>query len=434
MLDRRSPSTIFACVLAVLVASPNVLAQEPTVEEILARHVEARGGAEAWAAVKALEITGTYTALSEEAEFSLWRQRPDAYRFDYGILGERATEAFADGDGWMQSPVEGWAWPVPMNGPQRITARSLAEFDSPLMDAAAKGHRVELVGRSDFDGIDTWELKVTLAGDDPGDSVGENGEATGNEETWHLDAETYLQVARLLPAVDFGRAVGTQQVFYDDHREVGGVMFPFFIQSEYFIRLNIWTVDSVEVNPEIPPGLFTRPPPEGMEKLTSLAGTWKVQVESRPAPQAPWSEDDEVLSKIAPRLDGAVLEERMTLRTDGRPVDVIRTYTWDRFRDTYRVAHTDSLSQHLDVYEGTFGGKSAEEGAAESVEGEADPDKLVLTNVETDTPVVIGQPLHGRIVLADLGSQGFSVEQSVSTDGGEIWFANVRLTYTRAEP
>lgn len=429
---------LVALLIALAVVVP-ATAQPPTVQDVLARHVEARGGAEAWARVQALRVTGTYSALSEEADFTLWRQRPGSYRFEYGILGERATEVYDGRSGWMQSPVEGWAWPVPMNGPQLTTARSLAEFDSPLMDAAAKGHEIELVGRSDFDGIETWELKVTLAGE-----AGEDGDKTGNEETWHLDAETYLPVARILPAVDFGRAVGTQEVFYDDHREVDGVMFPFFIQSEYFIRLNIWTVDAIEVNPEIPEGLFTRPTPEGMDRLASMAGRWTVKVESRPAPQAPWSEDGETTSDITSGLGGGVLDERLTLTVQGRSVDTRRSYTWDRFRDVYRLAHTDELSQHTNVFEGTFGGGTAAgdededdaEADAENDEktGDApDPNTLVLTNLDTGTPLVIGQPIHGRISVSDLGPDGFRIEQSVSTDAGETWFDNVRLTYTRAE-
>lgn len=428
---------LVALLLALAVVVP-ATAQPPTVQDILARHVEARGGSEAWARVKALRITGTYAALSEEADFTLWRQRPGSYRFEYGILGERATEAYDGRSGWMQSPVEGWPWPVPMNGPQLTTVRSLAEFDSPLMDAAAKGHQVELVGRSEFDGIETWELKVTLAGE-----AGEDGDKTGNEETWHLDAETYLPVARILPAVDFGRAVGTQEVFYDDHREVEGVKFPFFIQSEYFIRLNIWTVDVIEINPEIPAGLFLRPTPEGMDRLASMAGRWTVKVESRPAPQAPWSEDGEITSEITSGLGGGVLDERLTLTVQGRSVDTQRSYTWDRFRDVYRLAHTDELSQHTNIFDGTFGGGTVAGDEAEDAEAGAendepngdvpDPNTLVLTNLDTGTPLVVGQPLHGRISISGLGPDGFRIEQSVSTDAGESWFDNVRLTYTRTE-
>ena len=419
---------ILLTTLAVALPTP---AQEtdvqPTVEQILALHLEARGGAEAWARVKALRVTGTYAALSEETEFTLWRQRPGSYRFDYGILGERATEAYDGRNGWMQSPVEGWSWPVPMNAPQLTTVRSLAEFDSPLMDAAARGHRVELVGRSEFDGVDTWELEVTLAGEGDGEdgreggaeSGAESGDVTGNRETWHLDAETFLAVARVLPAVDFGRAVGTQEVFFDDYREVEGVQFPFFLQSEYFIRLNIWRVDDIEVDPEIPAGLFTRPVPEGMRRLASMEGRWTVKVESRPRPEAPWQEDGEITSEITRGLGGGMLEERSILPVQGRPVETRRAWTWDRFHDVYRLAHTDELSQHLNVFEGTFG----------------ESDTLVLTNLDTGTPVEIGQTRHGRLAISELGPEGFRIEQSVSTDGGESWFANLRLTYSRtADP
>jgi len=431
--------TVLLC--TVLAAAAPVAGQKspetPSAEEILARHIEARGGAEAWARVQALEVRGTYAALSEEADFTLWRQRPKSYRFDYGILGERATEAYDGGSGWMRSPVEGWPWAVPMNAAQRKAVRSAAEFDSPLMDAAAKGHTVELVGRSEFDGIPTWELKVTLAPEDL-ENGGAQRDEEPNEETWHLDAETYLPVARIAPAADFGRAVGTQEIFYDDYREVEGVKFPFFLQSEYFIRLNIWTVDSIEINPPIPEGLFERPGPEGMERLRTLAGTWKVEAESRSNPRAPWSDDGVLRSVIVPRLGGALLEERLTLRSGGRPVQTLRTLSWDRFRNSYRLTHTDDLSHHTNVFEGGFptdGAPDPEDAdSEESAEGATDdPSSLVLTNLDTGTTLEIGPRLHSRYVISEIEADGFRVEGAVSTDGGESWFVDLRLKYTRTE-
>lgn len=447
---------VFAAPVLLLLLAPaaSLVAQTPSATEILQRHRAARGGEDAWNAIRSLRVTGNYTALSEVAPFTLVRQRPDAWRFDFGILGENVTDAWADGEGWTLNPLEGWTWPVPLNRAQQRAVLGDALFDSPLMDSEAHGVAVEVVGPADFDGIDTWELKVTI----PADA------AMGGpvEETWHLDRESYRQVARIAPAVDFGRAVGTQTVFFDDHRQVAGVLFPFYMEAEFFIRHRVWEVEAIEVNPQVADGFFTRPMPAGMTTLAALAGDWHVTVEHRPAPQAPWT-TSQTTARWEPRLKLGALEEHLVLDLQGRALNAIRTYTWDRFRDVYRLVQIDDLTQYANVYEGTWGGagdenkSSGEESAVEagpSNNGETDEsaktenssgeetkpegdlaNALVLSNVETGTPVQLGgQTLHGRQILHDPSPDGFRMEWQMSTDGGETWVTNTRLTYSRQPP
>lgn len=372
----------------------------PSLDDVIARHVEAKGGAERLAALTTLEAHGTYTAFSEPGPFTLRRARPAAVRFDYRMLGEAVIDAFDGDSGWSHNPLAGADWPLPLTPAEVPAMTAFAGFDLPLVGYREKGHEVELAGREDFDGIDAWRIEVKRA--------------EGFEETWFLDADTYLEVGWLGPMADFGQPVQGKS-FFDDFRPVAGVLLPHRVESEFFIRFRTLEVDEYIANPELPPELFALPPLAGMEALAPLAGKWAVTVQTRAIPRFPW-QAAETESTIVARQGGALLDEEIAFVQQGRAVEVLRTWSWDRFRDAYRIAHFDDFSSHLNIFEGAM-----EDG------------RLTASNAATGTALLLGEdPVLERYVVHDITADGFEVEHETSSDGGESWTSLLRFTYKRA--
>lgn len=375
----------------------------PSVDEIVARHVAAKGGEAALAGLTAYEATGTYTAFSEPGPFTLWRARPDSIRFEATMLDELHVESF-DGDaGWARAPLGGTDWPLPMTPPETTAMVSVADFDGPLIGYREKGHEVTLAGRVDFDGVDAWQLEVKRA--------------EGFEETWFLDADTYLEAGRLAPTHDFGSPV-PGKTFFSDFRPVAGVQIAHLVESEYLIRYRRMEIEQIVANPEIPAGLFSMPRLAPMEALAAMAGDWQVTVEARPPfERAPWREAGTTTSTVSAKMDGTLLLEEIALDLQGRTLRALRTLSWDRFAERYRLTHFDDFTSHTNVFEGTL-----EDG------------RLTLTNADTGTRTVLaGEPQTERWVIYDLGGDGaeggFKVEQEATMDGGESWVGVLRLTY-----
>jgi hypothetical protein len=136
-----------------------------------------------------------------------------------------------------------------MDPEEAAEARAQADVDmSPLVDAAAKGYTVELVGRDRLPGGDTFKLLVR--GPD------------GPPRTMHLDTRTHLVVEVLdrRPVdgreVEFVTEVG-------DYRSVGGLVFPHRMEtgprgSPERQRL---LVRKVEVDPPLDDARFAMPGP-----------------------------------------------------------------------------------------------------------------------------------------------------------------------------
>jgi hypothetical protein len=293
----------------------------------------------------------------------------------------------------------GYEWPALTPLPDSAILRREADLEGPLIDPQGKGHQVELVGRGDLDGEDAWELKVTLA--------------DGSEEQWFLDPKSFHAIGRISPDADYGRPL-TKTTFFSDFRETNGIVVPHRIEMEYGTRHELLVIERVRVDVDVDDAQFRLPPPEGMDRLASLAGEWNLTIETRPFPQAPWSERV-ASSSLTMLLGGRMLEERYGYVEGGVPVDAIRTYTWDRFQESYRITDIDTTAGLQNILEGVF-----EDG------------RLTAGNVESGTVQSNERgSVHTRLALFDIEPDGFRIEVESSTDGGESWTTGARYTYAR---
>jgi hypothetical protein len=217
----------------------------PDLDQILERYLAAIGGAARWDAVEALEVRGTLTAFSESAPFVLRRRRPNLYRIEHVLLRRPVVMAYDGRRAWWDNPIFAAApGPAPMPPVEAEVFQAEVEFDSALLHYREKGHELALIGREPFEGRDAFKLRVTRS--------------SGAQETWVLDAETYLEVARICAAAEGGERF-EQQLSFADYRQVEGLRLPFRIDAEYFIRNVVIEVEQVRVNPEIDAAVFAFP-------------------------------------------------------------------------------------------------------------------------------------------------------------------------------
>lgn len=397
-----------------LVAQPQATeartAEARTAEDVIARCVEALGGEAAWRAIETLELDGRHTSFNHTEPFLLRRKRPDRFRFDHNESTFKLTAAYDGESAWWRTDVPLFSkasWPVAMPRPYVAYIEAEAEFEWPFIGYREKGHEIELVGETEFDGEPFVELRITRR---------QSPEAA---ERWFLDRQSLLPVLRLSRGTYHGYYT-EQLAHFTDYREVAGVLLPHRVETELGNDYTVLEVASVRVNADLDDEVFSRPLPAGMEKLRTLAGRWRVEIVSLDDPAVHTErlrtfEEDETVAIIRSRLDGSLLEEEILVATD-RPRQVRRLWTYDRFRDVFRIAHFDTYSQHLDVLEGQM----------------TDDGRLVLSNRDTGTPVLLfGQSFHVRENLHELHPDSFRLDREVSPDGGNTWLPDLRLTYTR---
>ena len=220
----------------------------PSLDDIVASNLEARGGIEKIQALRSLRETGTVTASDGRvARVVREIQRPSLFRLEFSYQG--TTSVFAnDGEtGWQVAPLQGEFEPQAMPTEDDAAAGvDQRDIEGPLVDWRKKGHVVELVGREPVDGKEAFKLKVTLQGG-----------------TVRFD---YVDVAsRQVVRSDVTRLVRRHPTVlenrFSDFREVGGLVFPHLIETHVKDRPQVLkiVVEKIEINPELDEARFRIP-------------------------------------------------------------------------------------------------------------------------------------------------------------------------------
>jgi hypothetical protein len=241
---RRPGMTEAAATLLLFALGATATAQ--TVDDVVRRYLEARGGIVKLRSVQSLRLTGTMQLPGVTAPFVLELARPARMRTEFTVEGQKGVRAWDGRNAWEQLPLPGER-PRPMSPEDAAEARAQADVDlSPLVDAAAKGYTIELVGRDRLPGGDTWKLLVR-----------------GNDvpsRTLHIDAKTHLVVQ----TVDTRSVEGRQVEFVTevgDYRTVSGLVFPHRIDvgPKGSPEHQSLVIQKVEVNPPLDPARFAMP-------------------------------------------------------------------------------------------------------------------------------------------------------------------------------
>ncbi len=220
----------------------------PTVDELISRNIEARGGRERLKSVKTIRMTGRMSPgrPGMEAPISLEQKRPDSIRMEISFQGMTAVQAYDGKSGWQIAPFRGRTAPEPMSPEDTQQAVEQADIDGPLVDYREKGHTVELVGKDKVDEGDAWKLMLRLK--------------NGTVRFLYLDAGSFLEIKaesrRTIRGIDVEVESRLQ-----DYREVGGLRFPYSIQSGAKGRpeRQTVTVEKIELNPPLDDARFRMP-------------------------------------------------------------------------------------------------------------------------------------------------------------------------------
>ena len=238
MLRKALPGLVAGALLAAPAAAQ-------TVDELIAKSIEARGGLEKLKAIQSIRMTGKMTMGPMELPMVIEMKRPRSFRADITVQGTAAVQAYDGTSGWGISPMgTGQAEALPAEEAKEMADQ--ADLDGPLVDYKAKGNQVELVGKEKAEGSDAWKLKVT--------------KKDGDVEYYFLDADSYLPVRVEAKRTIRGTEIEGESTI-GDYKEAGGFLWPYSIQNGAKGRpeKQSITVQKIDVNPVIDDARFKMP-------------------------------------------------------------------------------------------------------------------------------------------------------------------------------
>lgn len=239
--------TLMGFVMLAMLAPLAPVASAQTVDELIAKNVEAKGGLEKLKAVKTQRATGKMMmGPGMEAPIVMMSKRPMSTRMEFTFQGMTGMQVYDGKTAWMSMPFMGKKEPEVMPPDESKMIEEQADFDGPLMDYKTKGHTVELVGKEQVEGADAFKLKLTLKG--------------GGVRYIYLDAETYLEIKMESKRMVRGTEVETES-YLSDYKEVGGLMMAHVMESgaKGTPQRQKLVIDKIELNPEIDDKLFVMP-------------------------------------------------------------------------------------------------------------------------------------------------------------------------------
>jgi outer membrane lipoprotein-sorting protein len=208
-----------------------------TADELVAKNLEARGGAAKLKAITSVHTVGKVrTGGGLDAKTESWAVSPGRFRSEFSMQGMTAIQAWDGQQAWAVRPFGG------RRDPQKIApddAKDLierADAAGPLVDYAAKGSKVEYLGTEDIDGTDAHKLRVTLK--------------NGDVQYIYLDPDCFLEIRVVSHRMIRGQE-DVSTVDLGEYEKVDGVYFPFEIGRNH--------LDSVELGVAADPRMFAFP-------------------------------------------------------------------------------------------------------------------------------------------------------------------------------
>jgi hypothetical protein len=192
---------------------------QPTVDELVAKNIEAKGGAAALHDLQSLRLTGKLLVQSGgeiELGYLEIKKRPDEVRTEASLQGMTQIQAYDGKEGWKVSPFFGRKDPERMSADDVKALIEDSEIDGALVDWKTKGSTVEYLGTEDVDGTPAHKLKV----------MRKNGDVS----FVYLDPDHFLDIRVVTQRTRHG-AYEEVETDLGDYEKAGGVFVPTSIEA-----------------------------------------------------------------------------------------------------------------------------------------------------------------------------------------------------------
>jgi hypothetical protein len=157
----------------------------------------------------------------------------------------------------------------------------------------------------------------------------------------------------------------------------------------------------------------------GIERLHFMFGEWDIQAYNM-CEAGDWVESPLPKQTIIESVfDGAFIEEKeVPMSIAGTTIRFYIMWSYDQYRQTYRMLACDDHDGLADILEGNYAGNT---------------DAIIVNNLNTGTAVLDedGKPVYLQLASTKNSENSFTDVMSESFDNGETWLPVYRAEHTR---
>jgi outer membrane lipoprotein-sorting protein len=237
-MKRISLVFMFLCSITILNAQ--------IAEEIIEKHIEKLGGKKAWNKIQSIQLKGEFVS-SQGSDEILTISKKGKLKGHKIIDGKKVVQFTFDGEHYWDLDYKSNKLTKRGNEVSLKSKKSAYEFPLTLLVAKDLGYKIELLGEENIMGADCYKLKIVKG------KTFVKGKEAEDESISFINKETYLEV---LTETRYIRGDNMVYTYYQDYKEVDGVLLPFTIT--WFVNDNQLSinVDSYILNAEIDDKIF----------------------------------------------------------------------------------------------------------------------------------------------------------------------------------
>ena len=216
--------------------------QAQSLDKVLDSYYKANG-LDKMADVKTFNVKAKVSVMGMELPMEIKVKKPNKFRVDMEMMGQKTTSAFDGENGWMINPMMG-AGVQDLEGDQLKQAMGQADMEGALFNYEAKGSNIEMLGKVDIDGAEAYKLKLT--------------DKDGVVQTYYINAGDYMvsKVESRVEAMGQSMDIVTKMVEYKD---VNGIKMAHKIDIEMPMGKQSVVMEEIKLDEPIDDAIFEKP-------------------------------------------------------------------------------------------------------------------------------------------------------------------------------
>jgi hypothetical protein len=215
-----------------------------TADEIVNKYIDAQGGKAVISGIKSLYTENTIEVMGTQLNNSISIINGKAFKSEADFNGVKIIQVVTDKSGWIINPPAGQTSVVELTADQVKAGQGQLQIGGPLVDYAAKGYKIELIGKDTAGG---GEFKIKMTG------------LPGLEATYFINGKTWLLDKEVDKVNVGGQDAEITRTFSDYKKTDAGLVTSNsmqVVQPQYTL---VMTTTKTEVNKTIDPAIFDMP-------------------------------------------------------------------------------------------------------------------------------------------------------------------------------
>jgi outer membrane lipoprotein-sorting protein len=238
--------SLCALLFVAFVAQPGSSQTTKEAKQILAKWIEAQGGAKTLAAIKDTTIMGNMEMVSMgmSGNLTMYQKEPNMMRIDIEIMGMVISQGYDGEVAWMTNPQSGVTEALPENFTQEMKRQALG--NDALLNPEKYGITYAFLGKEKIEDKEYLVLEQTTS--------------DGHKTSFYIDPATYLTYkTKGMSLSQAGIEVMGESIF-GNYQKVDGVVIAYsmttYQDNQEFMRM---TITKVAFNTNLEDAFFKMP-------------------------------------------------------------------------------------------------------------------------------------------------------------------------------